>query len=342
MAKEIDSILAKINKQFGLDKNVVSMASDNFEKLSIKRVPTASDAINDALYGGLALGKLTEVAGEPGAGKTSLIFETMGLNQKIAKENGEEYYCGLFETEGSYDAQYAKDLGLDLSQFVYWDQSDVTAEEGLEILISFIKSGKFRMIAINSIAGLIPRVESEGNLSDNQMALIARLLSKALRQIVGAANKHECTILLVNQLRESFSMFSSADSAGGRALRYYSSQRITLNKVKLQAADPMTQEEGIKVNVYVKKNRYADGKNPYTKCSYYARYGQGIDNIITIPDRLIESGAVHVKGAWYSILDSEGNVEIIDSITCKFNGKAKFVKAIKESSVLLDELRTRL
>ena len=111
MAKEIDSILAKINKQFGLDKNVVSMASDNFEKLSIKRVPTASDAINDALYGGLALGKLTEVAGEPGAGKTSLIFETMGLNQKIAKENGEEYYCGLFETEGSYDAQYAKDLG---------------------------------------------------------------------------------------------------------------------------------------------------------------------------------------------------------------------------------------
>ena len=216
MANDMDKILAKINKQFGLDSNILSKASDNMENLSIKRLKTPSSALNEALGGGIAQGKIVEIAGENSSGKSSIAYEFIGLTQKIAKENGEDCYCGIFETEGSYDAEYAQMLGVDLDQFYYWDQADVNAEQGLDILLSLIRSGKFKVLVVNSVAGLVPKVEEEAQLTDNQMALVARLLSKALRQVASAANKHKCTIVLINQLRESMSMFAGADSSGGK------------------------------------------------------------------------------------------------------------------------------
>lgn len=336
----IDSILNKINKDFGLS-NAVFKAGENVEALTKKRIPTASDALNSSLFGGLAEGGIVEIAGEAGSGKTSLFLETVALNQKIANENGEECFCGIFETESSYDSIYAKELGVDLDQFVYWDQRDVCAEDGLDVLISLIKSGKFKIIGVNSVAGLIPTQEEEGNLSDNKMALLARLMSRALRQIATVASSNKCTVIMINQLRETLSLYGGAESSGGRALRYYAGIRVYLNRVKLQSGDPISQEEGMKVNCYVKKNRFAYKNNPLTSCSYYVRYESGIDNMVTLPQIFVEKGILKASGAWLSVLDKDGNVETIDGILCKWNGKTKFIDAIRENEILLNELKSR-
>lgn len=115
-----------------------------------------------------------------------------------------------------------------------------------------------------------------------------------------------------------------------------------MNKIKLQAGDPLTAEEGIKVSCRVSKNRFCNGKNPYSKCDYYARYNKGVDNLVTFPNMLIKYGVAIQKGAWIKIENEECDIENILGVECKWNGKNAFLKVIEENEGLRKELEKRL
>lgn len=130
-------------------------------------------------------------------------------------------------------------------------------------------------------------------------------------------------------------------TTGGRALAFYASQRIKMAKHKIQAADPIKEEEGIKVNCKVAKNRFAKG-NPYTTTNYYAIFGLGIDTALELPDILERSGIVRKSGSWYYFEDAKGKPIVIDGVEMKFGSKTKFVEFLKKNpkaqSVLQAEL----
>lgn len=172
--KTVNKLINDLGKKFGLE--TIKLGSDVEE---MKFYKTPSNDVNEALGGyGIAVGRIIEFFGENSSGKTSFALGTIAENQRIAREkaiaDGKDNYqfmAGWFETEQSFDKKFAKELGIDLDQFVYWDQKDVTAEKGLDILISLVASGQFKIIVINSIAGLCPTAEIEGEMGDANMAL---------------------------------------------------------------------------------------------------------------------------------------------------------------------------
>lgn len=192
----LDKSMAETNKKFG--KGTINLMSNILDKLKIKYYKTPSFEVNLMLNGGVGVGKVIEFFGESGSGKTSLALETIAYNQK----KDSDFMAGWFETEGSYDPDYAKNVfGIDHKRCTYWDQKDYGAETGLDILRGLVSSGVYNMIVINSVAGLTPKKEIVDNIEDQNVALTARMMSKLMRVIVGMADNSGTTLIFINQMR---------------------------------------------------------------------------------------------------------------------------------------------
>lgn len=156
----------------------------------------------------------------------------------------------------------------------------------------------------------------------------ARIMSKLMRVITGVAYKHKCTLIFINQLRTNVGvMYGDPNvTSGGRALAFYASQRFNMRKVRPEAKDPITEEDGGKVHVKTVKNRLAKG-NPYKQCDYFYLYGIGIDSICCMPDLLEEAGIVEKKGSWYKWTNADKTID-------KVNSKSAFTELIRNDDKL--------
>lgn len=128
----------------------------------------------------------------------------------------------------------------------------------------------------------------------------------------------------------------------GKALAFYASQRIKMNRNKIMAADPIKEEEGVKISCIIHKNRFAGKNNPFTKCIYYATYANGIDSIIPMPAMLLEAGIMRQSGAWWYYEDAQGQVITIDGIAGKFSSKNNFLDTLRTNKKWYDEMLSRL
>lgn len=335
--KNLDIALKKINKQFG--EGTVTTAAEASEKLAKRIIKTPSIELNKALYGGV--GGIVEVYGPESSGKTSLCIETLA-NAQLEDPN---FVGAWLETEHSVTKDILEDHGVDLNRLVYWEQEDTgNAESSLDIIRSLVNSGAVDMIILNSVAGLAPKTETEDDLEKQNMALTARLLSKFFRVITGPLGKNHITMFVINQVRDKVGvMFGLTETtSGGRALAFYSSVRIRVSKLKLQAADPIKETEGLKVHCKVWKNRFAGKHNPYTECDYYARYESGIDNIIAMPQLLLDANIVRQSGAYWYYEDENGQPFNIGGIECKFRSKSDFLDSIRNNDILRETLENEL
>lgn len=323
--KKLDEALKGINKKYG--EGTIAKVSDSLDKLEKRFIPTPSIELNNALNCKGFAG-IVELYGSTGSGKTSLAIETVALAQK----NDPEFVAAWLETEGSVTVEILQAHGVDLDRLIYWRQEDVgNAESALEVSRALIFKGVVDMMVVNSIAGLAPKVETEDDLEKQNIALVARLLSKYFRGITGAASKNNITLIFINQVRDNVGVMfgDTSTTTGGKSLGFYSSQRVKMNRNKVMAADPILEEEGVKVSCIIHKNRFAGLKNPFTKCIYYARYATGIDSIVNIPSLLLEAGLVRQAGAWWYYEDENGQPLTIEGELCKFGSKNKFIDCLR-------------
>ena len=137
--------------------------------------------------------------------------------------------------------------------------------------------------------------------------------------------------MFINQLRDTMSMYGGPSTPGGRAIKHMCTQRIVMSKVKLEDKDPIKAEDGLKISCRVLKNRGANGANPYTSCHYFVNYATGIDDFVTLPDMLIKNGLVKQAGAWFRIEKEDGEVEVINDLTCKWQGKASLLEELRRN-----------
>lgn len=211
--KRIQSTMNQINKRFGAD--TVMKASDAVSqgKLTKRITPTPSLELNDALHcGGLA--GIVELYGPNSSGKTSLAIDTLVSAQK----KDPDFVAAWLETEGSVTEEILRDHGVDLERLIYWRQEDVgNAENALDVARGFITSGDVDMMVVNSVAGLSPKVETEDDLEKQNIALVARLLSKFFRVATGIASKNDVTMIFINQVRDNVGqMFGDTTTTTGR------------------------------------------------------------------------------------------------------------------------------
>lgn len=338
--KRLQAAMAQINKRYGPD--VVMKASDAVAKGKLTKavIATPSLELNDALHCGGFSG-IVELYGAHSSGKTSLAIDTLAKAQR----EDPDFVGGWLETEGSITQEILATHGVDLDRLIYWRQEDVgNAENALDILRGFVVGGDLNMIVVNSVAGLAPKTETEDDLEKQNIALTARLLSKFFRVVNGFAAKNNVTLVFINQVRDNVGqMFGdTTTTTGGKALAFYASQRIKMNRNKIMAADPIKEEDGVKISCIIHKNRFAGTNNPFTKCIYYATYANGIDSVCCLPALLLDAGIMRQAGAWWYYEDAQGQLITIDGIAGKFNSKNVFLETLRTNKNWYNEMVNRL
>ena len=286
--KALDAALANIEKQFGKG-SVMKLGESNYN-LNVETVPTGSLSLDIALgLGGVPKGRIVEIYGPESSGKTTVALHMVA---EVQKRGG---IAGFIDAEHALDPVYAKNIGVDIDN-LYISQPD-SGEQALEITETMVRSGAVDIIIVDSVAALVPQVELDGEMADQQMGLQARLMSKALRKLSGVMNKTDCTIIFINQLREKIGvMFGNPETTtGGRALKFYSSVRVEIRRS--EAIKNGTEIVGNKVNIKVVKNKVAP---PFKSTQVDIIYGKGISRDGEVLDLAVDKDIVDKSGAWYA------------------------------------------
>jgi recombination protein RecA len=190
--KALETALAQIERQFGRG-SIMRLGEENRAPMEV--IPTGAISLDIALgIGGLPRGRVVEIYGPEGSGKTTLALQAVANAQKAGG------IAAFVDAEHALDPEYAKNLGVDTDALLV-SQPD-TGEQALEIADMLIRSGAIDVVVIDSVAALVPRAEIEGEMGDSHVGLQARLMSQALRKIAGALNQTKTTAIFINQLRE--------------------------------------------------------------------------------------------------------------------------------------------
>lgn len=289
----LKTALGQIEKQYG--KGSIMRLGENQKFMEIDCISTGSFAVDIALGGkGLPRGRVVEVYGPEGSGKTSLCLTVVANAQK---RGGVVAYI---DAEHAIDPSWATKLGVSTKDLLL-SQPD-SGEQALEIAEILVRSNSIDVIVVDSVAALVPRAELEGEMGDAHVGLQARLMSQALRKLCGAISKSKTVVVFINQLREKIGiMFGNPETTpGGRALKFYASVRIDLRKIATLKEGE--QNFGTRVRVDIKKNKIAP---PFKKAEFDLLFDSGISYEGDILDLGEQQGVLERSGSWLSFKNTK-------------------------------------
>src|ERR1044072_8031577 len=291
----LDTALGQIERQFG--KGSVMRMNDQAQ-VAIGAISTGWLSLDLALGigrgppGGLPRGRMFDLFGRESSGKTTLVYHV------IAEAQRRGGIAAFIDAEHAMDPTYAKRIGVNIDDLLV-SQPD-TGEQALEIAELLIRSGALDIVAVDSVAALVPKAEIEGEMGDSHVGLQARLMSQGRRKLAGTLNRNDTICIFTNQLREKIGvMFGNPETTpGGRALKFYSSVRLDIRRIE-------TLKEGVeavgnRVRVKVAKNKVAP---PFKQAEFDIIYGTGFSWEGTVLDVASERKVVTKSGSYFSFGD---------------------------------------
>jgi len=288
--KALETTLATIQKRYG-EGSIMRLGQANH--LQVEAIPTGSLSLDLALgIGGIPRGRVTEIYGPEGSGKTTLCQHIVAEAQRMGG------VAAYIDMEHALDPVYASKCGVDVDE-LYISQPD-TGEQALEIAEALVRSGAVDIIVIDSVAALVPRAEIEGDMGDSHPGLQARLMSQALRKLSGAIKVSNAAMIFTNQLRQKIGiMFGNPETtSGGMALKFYASVRLDIRSI--QAIKTSGDVIGNRTRVRVKKNKVAP---PFRECEFDIMYDEGISKEGDVLDLGVELDIVEKRGSFYLYKD---------------------------------------
>ena len=285
-AKALETTLATIQKRYG-EGSIMRLGQASH--LHIDVIPTGSLALDLALgVGGIPRGRVTEIYGPEGSGKTTLCQHIVAEAQRTGG------VAAYIDMEHALDPLYAAKCGVNVDE-LYISQPD-TGEQALEIAEALVRSGAMDVIVVDSVAALVPKAEIEGEMGDSHPGLQARLMSQALRKLSGAIKTSNTAMVFTNQLRQKIGvMYGSPETTpGGMALKFYASVRLDIRRI--EAIKAGGEVIGNRTQVKVKKNKVAP---PFRECEFDIMYDEGISKQGGVLDLGVQLGIVEKRGSFY-------------------------------------------
>lgn len=287
-SKALDIAISQIEKNFGKG-SIMRLGSEEIAE-GLQAISTGSLTLDIATgIGGFPRGRVIEIYGPESSGKTTL---ALGAIAQAQKSGG---VAAFIDAEHALDIVYAQKLGVRIADLLV-SQPD-TGEQALEVAEVLVRSGAVDIIAIDSVAALVPRAEIEGDMGDSLPGLQARLMSQALRKLTAAISKSMTTVVFINQIRMKIGvMFGNPETTtGGNALKFYSSMRLDIRRIETLRENQET--IGGRVRVKVVKNKVAP---PFKQAEFDIYFNEGISHVGEVVDLGVEKGIIDKAGAWYS------------------------------------------
>lgn len=318
--KALNSAIESIEKTYG--KGSIMRLGDAATDMNIESVSTGSLMLDRALgVGGLPKGRIVEIYGPESSGKTTLSLSAVAQVQKAGG------VAGFVDAEHALDPVWAKKLGVNIDD-LYISQPD-SGEQALEIAETMIRSGALDIVVIDSVAALVPKAEIDGDMGDSHVGLQARLMSQALRKLTPVVSKSNCIVIFINQLREKVGVMwgSPETTAGGRALKFYSSVRMDVRRIEsLKEGGEIV---GNRIKIKIVKNKVAP---PFTEAETAIYFDSGLDIRGELIDLAVEQGVITKSSSWFEETESG----------LRWQGKPAFKKYLAENPEFTEQLKNKL
>lgn len=285
----LDLAIEDIRSKFG--EGAIMRLGESY-KAAVEVIPTGILPLDVALgIGGLPKGRIVEIFGPEGSGKTTVALHAVAEAQKAGG------VAAFIDAEHALDPRLAANLGVDI-QSLYIAQPD-SGEQALYVLDTLVRSSAVDIVVVDSVAALTPQAEIDGKMiGESQVGLQARLMSYALRRLTSAISKSNCVVVFINQLRAKIStgyapMGPQETTTGGRALKFYSSVRIEVRRGK--SIMKGEEHQGHEIWMKVVKNKQSP---PFKTGHASLVYGKGIPKGMSIVDMGIDYNILKRKGSW--------------------------------------------
>lgn len=318
---DINSLIKEINKKY--KKEILSQGSD---LIKCEKIPFTSPRANYVTRGGIPKNKMTEFFGAEGSGKTTSALDIIANYQKE-----DSRYAVYVDLENTLDKEWGTLLGVNFDNVILIKPEQEFGETILDMTLDLIRSGDVGLVVIDSVPYIIPKAVQEAELEQKTYAGNSALLTTFCSKVIPLMNKHETTVLMINQVRDKMGVtYTAYNTPGGRMLKHSYSFRVQFSKGSLldetgkEVSNSYDTPIGNIVAMKIEKNKVS---KPDRKLGTYTlNYSEGVDKITDTVDLAIYLDVVVKSGSWFQYRD------------IKVQGKPGLVQALKENEEILNEL----